>query len=81
MPYQTPQELSRIRPVDIIDQEMFDDMLASIPRPVPVEWQDQFRRLSAISRRHGFAWPYERLTRRARNAGAARRWPEAPGDY
>jgi hypothetical protein len=73
MPYQTPAELAAIRPVDIIDQEMFDDMIGSIPRPVPVEWQDQFRRLNAISRRHGFAWPYERRTRR--NRDGKRPWP------
>ena len=63
----TIEELMKIRPVDIVDQAMFDDMLASIPRPVRAEWQSEFRRLNAISRRHGFAWPYERRINKQRN--------------
>jgi hypothetical protein len=67
VPYPTPADLARIRPIDILDQAMFDDMIGSIPLPVPDEWRTEYNRLNAISRRHGFDWPYQRRTKRAKS--------------
>jgi fermentation-respiration switch protein FrsA (DUF1100 family) len=74
MRYETPEQLASIRPIDILSQDMFDDMVTSIPTPVPAAWRAQFNRLNAIARRHDFAWPYQRKTRR-KKAGARLQLP------